>query len=173
MNWKSALLTAFLLPAGLFAQTNCDEGAGPLDPALPKGITTHDIIQKFSAREGAFKEALTGYSFTQDVSVQTVLGDSVDGEFRRVSNISFPGGVRQEQVTFSPLNTLRRVSMSKQDFDDIDNPNPFFLNPQGLQEYNVLYAGRQKVDELQEGPRPQAKNRKEEKDKGEWPSGSK
>ena len=149
IHWKSALLAALLLPAGLFAQTNCDEGAGPLDPALPKEISTHDIIQKFSAREGQFKDAWMSYSFTEDVTVQTVLGDTVDGEFRRVARISFPGGVRKEEVKFSPQNTLVRVSMSKQDFDDIANPRIFFLNPQGLPEYNVLYAGRQKVDELE------------------------
>lgn len=138
-----------LLPAGLLAQTNCDEGAGPLDPALPKDITPHDMIEKFSVKEGLFKEAQTGYSFTQDVTVQTVAGAAVDGEFRRVSKISFAGGVRMEQVVLAPLNTLRRVSLSKQDFEDIDHPRLFFLDPQGLPEYNVLYAGRQKVDELE------------------------
>jgi hypothetical protein len=47
------------------------------------------------------------------------------------------------------LNTLRRIALSKEDYDDIDHPRSFFLDPQGLPEYNVLYAGQQKVDELE------------------------
>lgn len=153
MRWKSGLwvvvVVVLLLPAVLLAQTSCDEGAGPLDPAIPKDFDIRDVLQKISAHEARFKDALITYSFTQDVTVQTVLDVAVDGEFRRVSTISYPGGVRQAKVTFAPVNTLRRVSMSKEDFDEIDNPNPFLLTAQGMTEYNVLYAGRQKVDELE------------------------
>lgn len=149
MNWKSTLCFAILLPAGLSAQTNCNEGAGPIDPAQPQGIATAEIIRKFSAQESVLREAQTHYTYTQDVSVQTLVGEEVDGEFRRVLEISYSGGVRKENVKFAPQPTLRRISMSKQDFDDIDNRTPFVLNQEDLPQYNLLYAGRQKVDELE------------------------
>jgi hypothetical protein len=149
MKWKSALAAAVLLPAGLLAQTNCDEGAGPMNPALPKSISPPEIVHKFSGQESLLKDAQTHYTYTMDVSVQTLDLDRVDGEFRRVSEISYAGGVRRENVTFHPEPTLRRITMSKQDFDDIYERTPFALNEQELPQYNVLYAGQQKVDELE------------------------
>lgn len=41
----------FLVPAAVFAQTNCDEGAGPLNPAQPAGITPEEIIQNSPPRK--------------------------------------------------------------------------------------------------------------------------
>lgn len=138
-----------LVPSGGAAQTNCNEGAGALmDRAQLQGISVDDIIQKFSAQESEFQEAQTHYSYTMEVMVQTLSGNnSVDGEFRRVSQISYNQGKRTEYVAFAPQSTLRRVSMTKEDFDDIDR-SPFVLTREGLPEYNVIYAGQQKVDLL-------------------------
>src|SRR5436305_14827957 len=93
--WATVLLSAaLLLPASASAQTNCNEGAGPLVNEPPRGISTDAIIRKFSAQESFFKEAQTHYQFTQDVTVQTLQGADMDGEFRRVSDISFRNGKR-------------------------------------------------------------------------------
>ena len=54
---RLVLILAFLLtPAALLADTNCEEGAGQLNPAQPQGMTPQEIIQnlprarKYSAR---------------------------------------------------------------------------------------------------------------------------
>src|SRR5436190_17077584 len=107
-----------LLPAGVSAQTNCNEGAGPLNNEQPKGITVENIIQRFSAQESLFKEAQTHYTFIEDVSVQTLEGEDVDGEFRRVSDVSFKSGRRFSYVSFAPQPSLRRISLEKEDFED-------------------------------------------------------
>lgn len=137
-----------LLPACLAGQTNCDAGAGPLKPEQPSGISVQEIIQRLSAQESLFKEAQTHYTFTMNVEIQTLQGKAVDGEFRRVSEISFNQGKKVESVTFAPQSTLRRISMSKQDFDDMDNRSPFVLTTQDLPQYDVMYLGQQKVDQL-------------------------
>ena len=49
------LCLAFLAPAALFADTNCDEGSGPLNSSLPRGISPEEIIQKFAAKEAVFR----------------------------------------------------------------------------------------------------------------------
>ena len=136
------------LAGSLAAQTNCNEGAGPLRQDQPQNISVSDIIKTFSAHESDFKQALTHYGYTMEVSVQTLAGTSVDGEFRRISQISYLQGKRTENVVFAPQSTLRRLSMSKQDFDDIDR-SPFVLTTEDLHEYNVMYAGQQKVDMLE------------------------
>lgn len=145
-----AIIVAFVLISSYAAaQTDCNAGAGPLDPDQPKGISTDQIIQKFSAQEDIFKEAQTHYKFTLDVTVQTlVAGDTVDGEFRRVSEISFRDGARAEYVTFSPQPSLRRVSLEKDDFQDIDGASSFFLTTNEIPKYNFLYVGQQKVDQI-------------------------
>lgn len=143
-----AILNVVLLPACLAAQTNCNAGAGPLRQDQPQGVSTTDIIKKFSAHESEFKDAQTHYHYTMEVSVQTLAGPSVDGEFRRISQVSYSQGKRVDNVVFAPQSTLQRISMTKQDFDDIDRP-PFVLTPEALSQYNVVYAGQQKVDMLE------------------------
>jgi hypothetical protein len=147
-SWIGIFGLLAVLPGSLAAQTNCNEGAGPLRDAKPDGVAISDIIKKFSTQESQFKEAQTHYGYTMEVSVQTLAGKAADGEFRRVSQISYNQGKRMDYVVFAPQSTLRRVSMSKQDFEDIDR-SPFVLTQEDLPQYNVQYAGEQKVDLLE------------------------
>jgi len=148
--WTTLVFFALLLPAALFADTNCDDGSGPLNSAPPRGISPEEIIQKFAAKEAIFKEARNNYTYTQDITVQTVDGSSVDGEFRRVEDITYDDkGNRLEYVTFAPQPSLTRISLTKEDEDDFRNRLPFVLTTQDLPQYSVLYAGQQHVDEIE------------------------
>src|SRR5215472_3351836 len=103
-------------PLALSAQTNCDEGAGTLNSTPPQGTTTQQIIEKFAAREAIFRQARNNYTYTQDVTVQTLDGNTVDGEFRQVWDITYDDkGGRVENVTFAPQSSLQRVTMTKED----------------------------------------------------------
>lgn len=140
-----------LLPFALAAQTQttCDAGNGPLNTAEPKSITPPEIIQKFASQESIFKDARNHYTYTQEIIVQTLEGGSVDGEFRETTDVLYDDqGRRIEQVTYAPQNTLTRIMMTKEDFDDFRNRLPFVLTTQDLGQYNILYAGQQHVDEL-------------------------
>jgi hypothetical protein len=155
MNFSSLVrstglvLLLVLAPVVLSAQTNCEEGNSPLNPAEPKGITTQEVIQKLAAKEAVFRDARNNYTYTQDITVQTLEGNTVDGEFRQVWDITYDDkGGRIENVTFAPQDSLRRVSMSKEDFDDIRNRLPFVLTTTDLPLYDVLYKGQQHVDEI-------------------------
>ncbi len=126
-----------------------DEGAGPINTAPPKGMTPDQIIQRFAKHEVEFREARDHYVWTQDVKIQELDGDTATGEFREVTDIVYNDrGQRVENVTFAPQPTLRQVSMSKEDLDDIRNKFPFSLTPDQLPKYQILYVGQQKVDEL-------------------------
>jgi len=148
---KNVLLLALILSCSspLAAQTNCEGGDSPLTRNQPQGITTQEITQKFAAKEGVFKLARDNYTYTQDVTVQTLDGLTVDGEFRQVTDISYDEkGNRVESVTLAPPNTLTRAALNKEDFDDIRNRMPFVLTTEDLPHYDVLYAGTQHVDEI-------------------------
>ena len=144
-----APILALLLPGALVAQTNCDAGNGPLNTAQPQSIQAQDIIQKFAGQEGIFRDARNHYTYTQEVVVQTLDGDTVDGEFRETTDILYDDkGQRVEKVTYAPQNSLTRIGITKEDYDDFRNRLPFVLTTQDLGQYNILYAGQQRVDEL-------------------------
>jgi hypothetical protein len=126
-----------------------DRGEGPLDPSQPTGITVDAIIQQFATKEKQFKIARDQYTYTQDVKVQTMDGDTVDGEYHQVADVLFDDkGHRIEQVVFAPQSSLERVTMTQSDFDDIRNRLPFVLTSDDIGKYQILYVGKQREDEL-------------------------
>jgi hypothetical protein len=126
-----------------------DRGEGPLDTSQPQGITVDEIVQKFAAKEKQFKIAREQYTYRQAVTVQTLEGDSVDGEYKQVDDILFDDkGRRIDEVVFAPQSSLQRIQMTREDFDDINHRMPFVLTSDEIPEYQILYVGKQKEDEL-------------------------
>ena len=146
-RFPAILLLALVSLFGLSRLVAAQEG--PLDPAQPKGITPEEIIQRFAAKEKEFKEARDQYTYRQDVKVQTVDGDTVDGEYHEVFDVLFDAqGKRLENVVFAPQTSLVRISMSPEDLDDIRHRLPFVLTSDEILEYQILYVGQQQEDEL-------------------------
>lgn len=142
----AATVLAVLMAVPVFAQ---DRGEGPLDPAEPKNITVQEIVNRFAAKEKQFKQAREQYTYRQDIKVQTLDGNTVTGEFRLVEDILFDEkGRRLQQVQFAPQSTLSEIIMTKEDMDDIQHRMPFVLTSDEIPEYNILYVGQQKQDEL-------------------------
>src|SRR6202158_3909209 len=139
----SVLLPIIMLPAVARAQ----EGA--LDKSAPKGITVEEIVKRFSIKEKAFKEARDQYTFRQDVKVMTLDGDTPDGFYQQVFDVTFDDkGRKIKNVVYAPQPTLQRLMMTQEDFDDIENRLPFVLTSDEIGEYDILYVGQQKQDEL-------------------------
>jgi len=135
------LASASLMPA--FAQE------GPLDSAAPKDITPDEIIKRFAAKETEFAKARDNYTYRQDVKVQTLDGETVDGEYHEVFDVIFDDkGKRVENVVFAPQSSLQKIYMSQEDFADIRHKLPFVLTTEDLPDYNILYVGQQAEDEL-------------------------
>jgi hypothetical protein len=122
---------------------------GPLDNSPPTGMTPEDIIKRFAAKETEFAKARDQYTYRQDVRVQTVDGNTVDGEYHEVFDVMFDDkGHRIENVVFAPQSSLTKIFMSQEDFEDIRHRLPFVLTAEDLPEYNILYVGQQQEDEL-------------------------
>lgn len=135
--------------AGARAQTDCADGNGVLDTNPPKNMTVPELIQKFSAGETKVKEARTHYTYTQDVLVQTLNDNKVDGQFHEITTVSYDDkGRRLETVTFGEQSTLREVQLTQTDFDDIRIFMPWILTADEVPQYNLTYAGQQHVDDL-------------------------
>ena len=126
-----------------------NKGEGQLINQPPKGITPEQVIQKFAAREKEFQQARENYTYRQSVKVQTIDEDIPDGEYEQVVDILFDDqGRRIENVVYAPQSTLQRISMTREDEEDIQKLLPFVLTTEEIPEYNITYLGQQKEDEL-------------------------
>lgn len=132
-----------------FAQTDCAEGNGVLETAAPKEVSVAELITKIAANESKVREARSHYTYTQDVMVQTLSGTSVDGQFHEVTTVSYDSkGKRVENVSFAEVSTLRGISLSGEDTEDIRTFMPWMMTSDELAQYTVTYAGLQHVDDL-------------------------
>jgi len=139
------LLPVMILPGAARAQ----EGA--LDKSPPKGVTVDEIIKHFAAKEKEFRIARDQYTFRQDVKVMTLDGDTPSGMYQQVFDVTFDDqGRKIKNVVYAPQSTIERggIIMTEQDFDDIENRLPFVLTSDEIGEYDILYVGQQKQDEL-------------------------
>jgi len=122
---------------------------GPLENTPPQGVTSDEIIKRFAQKETEFAKARDQYTYRQDVKVQTIDGDTPDGEYREVFDVMFNDkGQRLENVVFAPQSSLTKIYMSQEDMQDIRHMLPFVLTEDDLPEYNILYVGQQQEDEL-------------------------
>jgi len=145
---KIGLFCFALLACGL-AGVCASAQEGPLDNSVPNDTTPEQIIQRFAAKETEFAKAREQYTYRQDVKVQTVDGDTVDGEYHEVFDVIFDDkGKRLENVVFAPQSSLQKIYMSQEDFADIRHRLPFVLTTEEIPEYNILYVGQQQEDEL-------------------------
>ena len=146
---EKARAGALALLAMTWLAVSASASMGPLVNQPPKGITPEQVIQRFAAKEAEFKAAREHYTYNQEVKVQTLDGDTVDGEYKQSIDITFDDkGRRLEKVLYAPAPTLQRVQMTREDIDDIEKRLPFVLTTEDLPDYNILYVGQQRVDEL-------------------------
>jgi hypothetical protein len=146
--FRSFLLVA-ALAACCFVTLRAQEGA--LENTPPKGISSEEIIKRFTSREKEFKEARDHYTYRQDIHVKTLDGKTVTGEYKEVFDVlSDDKGHRIENVVFAPQSSLEQggLSLDSGDIQDFRSRLPFVLTSDEIPEYNILYVGQQLEDEL-------------------------
>lgn len=108
------------------------------------------IIKNVAEKELDFREALKNYVFKREAVIQTVgFGGQITGEFRRDSFMTFTSdGARFEKIMFAPISTLVDLTITPEDLEDLGGVNPFALDPYVINQYNLNYLGKEKIDEL-------------------------
>lgn len=116
----------------------------------PSPSEIEGIISKFAAKESEFAKARANYTYRQTAKIQEMdEGGNPGGRFEEVTEVTFtPEGRRQERVIRAPATTLRMVSMSKEDVEDMRSVQPFVLTSNEIDSYNVRYLGREVLDEI-------------------------
>jgi len=113
-------------------------------------IPVDEIIKRFSEREKAFKLARANYTYREVVSVEELTADDrVRGKFEQTSEIGFDSnGKRTSKVVYAPLDTLKNLQMTPQDFADIESIQPFVLTSDDIGKYKLNYTGTETVDQI-------------------------
>jgi TonB family protein len=108
------------------------------------------IISAFTAKETQFRRALNEYAFKRDAVIQEIgMGGQIVGEYHRVSNFTFDdSGNRFEKIGFFPMSTLQGLSVTPEDLEDLGGVNPFAIEASKLDQYNLKYVGKERIDEL-------------------------
>jgi TonB-like protein len=106
------------------------------------------IVRAFTVKEAEFHRALNSYSFTRDALMQKIgMGGQVTGEYHRISTFTFDDqGNRYEKISFFPMSSMPEVT--NEDIEDLGGVEPFALDPSKVDKYNIRFAGKEKIDEL-------------------------
>jgi TonB family protein len=136
----AALALVVLSALSVSAQTGAN---GPM-PA----VDADRIIRAFTTKEAEFRRALNSYSFKRDALIQSIgMGGQVIGEYHRVSTFTFDDqGNRFEKISYFPMATMPEVTA--EDIEDLGGIEPFALEPSKIDQYNIRYVGKEKIDEL-------------------------
>src|SRR6476646_8250432 len=123
---------------------NAQEGPLVTDP--PRGITSDQIIQKFTAKEKEFKNARKRCTYRQSVKFQTLQGTEVNSDYEQVADVRIDdSGRKVKNVVFGPQPSM---ILSPEDAADIESRLHFTLSTDELPEYTVTYKGQQQEDDL-------------------------
>ena len=143
------LLLVILLGVGGVCPTSGFADEGPLQKEQPVKITTDEILKRMAQQETIFQKARQGYTYRQTIKVQTLDGDTVDGEYQQVFDSSFDDkGNRIKSVVFAPQSSLTRIYMGPSDMYELEDGYQFSLGVDEIGQYNVLYVGQQQEDEI-------------------------
>jgi Domain of unknown function (DUF4440) len=120
----------------------------PIDPEVPRGTSVDQITQRFAAQELEFKRAREQYTYRQAVQVQTLdESGGVEGQYDETFDVTFDDRGQRVIKQVSPArSTLKNVSVTKEDIDDIRNRLPFVLTSDELGDYEINYVGRQRLE---------------------------
>jgi hypothetical protein len=123
---------------------------GTAIPALPADLPPDEIIKKFAAKEAEFRKARENYTYRQSLKFEELDGSgNVQGKWEMVTDVTFgPNKQRLEKVTYAPMITLKNITLTPQDEQDLRSVQPFVLTTEDIGKYNITYVGKNKVDEI-------------------------
>jgi hypothetical protein len=158
VNHKTGMLIAALLAAMLPVHA---QNAGPQAPPPkydvkrisavphpgPPPIPEQEIIKKFAANEDVMKRVFDTYTFQESIRLdeQTDPG----GKFAVTGSMYIrPDGQRYFRVEQPPESTLKLMHFSLEDVRALSTMPLFPLTSDEIANYNFLYAGQEKLDQL-------------------------
>ena len=102
-----------------------------------------DIARRVAERESASEAERANYMYRQTVTLEEYGG----GQYREVREIIFsPTGERTEQLVGKPLDNLKKLKMTAEDFADIREIQPLLLTKDRLRLYEIKSRGEETIE---------------------------
>jgi hypothetical protein len=142
-----AVLAATIALAGpAWAEVKCAEDLGEVDSGAESRMSAQDFAREVLAKEADFAKALANFSYKTEALVETLDGDTVDGEFRQVSTLGFDASGPKREIADGAVNTLKRIKFADRDLDALRDA--FNLTPDHVAAGDIVYSGRQRTGQF-------------------------
>lgn len=150
MRWVWFLFVAGSLLLSSGRAQGQSSGASSNASAAAKDLTPEQIIAQMVEKETEFYAAWMQYTYVQKASIRLL---SVDGAPSKeamtlVFEVVFNDDGTREVRPLRRSGQLRSVLFTREDQEIIESLNPFALTAKELPLYDLKYAGKERVDEL-------------------------
>jgi hypothetical protein len=127
-----------LLALGTFAGLALGQSAAP----------PPDLVRRVAAHGSLFEEELGNYTYRQSFQFfELDKKGGTRGHYTETRDILFtPSGERTEEFVRRPVNALKHMSLTDEDFRDIRDVQPFVLNEDNLWNYETTFKGLESID---------------------------
>jgi len=113
----------------------------------PPPLPVEEIIRKFAANEDVMKKVYDNYDFTQSIRLDELTDPG--GKFSVTGEVyTKPDGLRYMRVTKPAESSLKLMHFSLEDVRVIASMPEFPLTAAEIGNYNLKYAGQDKLDQL-------------------------
>jgi hypothetical protein len=143
MRVLACLALAAVLAAPARAEVKCSEDLEAVDSGAQTRMTAKDFARQVLSKEADFSKALANFGYKTEAVVETLDGDTVDGEFRQVSTLSFDASGPKREVADGAVNTLKRIKFADRDLETLRDA--FTLTPDRIATGDIVYSGRQRT----------------------------
>jgi hypothetical protein len=112
------------------------------------GEAPPNLARRIAHLESETQAARSDYTYRQTVVFAELDAHGAEtGEYREVRDVIFsPQHERTEQVIGKPLETLKRLKMTDEDFQDIRGIQPFVMTEDQLWNYETRFRGDENID---------------------------
>lgn len=108
-----------------------------------------NLAKRVAHRESETAAERSQYAYTQSVKLNEMPGGkaSLGGEYRELREVVFsPSGDRTDRIIGEPVNNLKNLILTEEDFDDFRNIQPFVMTEDQLWNYESKYKGEERIE---------------------------
>jgi hypothetical protein len=142
MLHPALLITAIVLIAG--------GGSPPTGARAGQNPSPSEILTRTAKKGQETRQALRAFTYYAELTIETVSqAETITGKYYRFSQISYASdGTRQEKVLEDSSTLPTGVYIGTNAANNLTRVYQFIITPETLNQYELSYVGRERIDEL-------------------------
>ncbi len=119
-----------------------------LSPSAAQRTPPKDLLQQVARQGTLFEEELARYTYRQTFHFHELDGrGGPRGDYLEVRDVTFGAdGERVDEFVKGPIDRLKRMRLTEEDFRDLRDIQPFVLTEDTLWRYETRYEGEEPVN---------------------------